>query len=32
MSNSLYPIFVKLESLSLLVIGGGKIALEKLNS
>ncbi|AQX08162.1 TSUP family transporter [Elizabethkingia ursingii] len=32
MSNSLYPIFVKLESLSLLVIGGGKIALEKLHS
>ncbi|MCT3960357.1 TSUP family transporter [Elizabethkingia anophelis] len=32
MSNSLYPIFVKLETLSLLIIGGGKIALEKLNS
>ncbi|MCT4205431.1 TSUP family transporter [Elizabethkingia anophelis] len=32
MSNSLYPIFVKLETLSLLIIGGGKVALEKLNS
>ncbi|MDX8573051.1 TSUP family transporter [Elizabethkingia sp. HX QKY] len=32
MSNSLYPIFVKLETLSLLVIGGGKVALEKLDS
>ncbi|HFK5586577.1 TPA: TSUP family transporter [Elizabethkingia anophelis] len=32
MSNSLYPIFVKLETLSLLIIGGGKIALEKLDS
>ena len=32
MSNSLYPIFLKLEQLSLLVIGGGNIALEKLES
>lgn len=32
MSNSLYPIFLKLEELSLLIIGGGKIALEKLES
>lgn len=32
MSNSLYPIFLKLENLSLLIIGGGKVALEKLES
>lgn len=32
MSNSLYPIFLKLEKLSLLIIGGGKVALEKLES
>lgn len=32
MSNSLYPVFLKLEKLSLLIIGGGKIALEKLES
>ncbi|MBV8327262.1 TSUP family transporter [Chryseobacterium sp.] len=32
MSNSLYPIFLKLENLSLLIIGGGKIALEKMES
>lgn len=32
MSNALYPIFLKLENLSLLIIGGGKIALEKLES
>lgn len=32
MSNSLYPIFLKLEELSLLIIGGGNIALEKLES
>lgn len=32
MSNSLYPVFLKLEQLSLLIIGGGKIALEKLES
>jgi siroheme synthase (precorrin-2 oxidase/ferrochelatase) len=29
MSNALYPIFLKLENLSLLIIGG-KVALEKL--
>ncbi|NIF05141.1 TSUP family transporter [Chryseobacterium sp. Tr-659] len=32
MSNSLYPIFLKLEKLSLLIIGGGHVALEKLES
>lgn len=32
MSNSLYPIFLKLETLSLLIIGGGKASLEKLES
>ncbi|WP_262483556.1 NAD(P)-dependent oxidoreductase [Chryseobacterium sp. P1-3] len=32
MSNTLYPIFLKLEELSLLIIGGGNIALEKLQS
>ncbi len=32
MSNSLYPIFLKLENLSLLIIGGGNVALEKLES
>lgn len=32
MSNPLYPIFLKLEDLSLLIIGGGNIALEKLES
>ncbi|EJL70825.1 TSUP family transporter [Chryseobacterium populi] len=32
MKNALYPVFLKLETLSLLVIGGGKIALEKLES
>ncbi|MEG0925441.1 TSUP family transporter [Chryseobacterium sp.] len=32
MSNSLYPVFLKLEKLSLLIIGGGNIALEKLES
>ncbi|WP_345988197.1 TSUP family transporter [Chryseobacterium sp. Chry.R1] len=32
MSNSLYPIFLKLEQLSLLIIGGGRVALEKLES
>lgn len=32
MSNSLYPIFLKLETLSLLIIGGGKVSLEKLES
>ncbi|UKB86273.1 TSUP family transporter [Chryseobacterium sp. MEBOG06] len=32
MNNSLYPIFLKLETLSLLIVGGGKVALEKLDS
>ncbi|REC45407.1 TSUP family transporter [Chryseobacterium pennipullorum] len=32
MSNSLYPIFLKLETLSLLIIGGGRVSLEKLES
>jgi siroheme synthase-like protein len=30
--NRLYPIFVKLEELDLLLVGGGNVALEKLNS
>ena len=30
--NHLYPIFVKLEELELLLVGGGNVALEKLNS
>ncbi|MCO6501169.1 MAG: bifunctional precorrin-2 dehydrogenase/sirohydrochlorin ferrochelatase [Vicingus serpentipes] len=30
--NSLYPIFLKLEELDVLIIGGGNIALEKLGS
>ncbi len=32
MSNTLYPVFLKLEKLSLLIIGGGNIAFEKLES
>ena len=31
-SNHLFPVFLKLEELSLLVIGGGNVAFEKLNS
>lgn len=31
-NNSLYPIFLKLEKLKILIVGGGKVALEKLNS
>jgi uncharacterized protein len=31
-TNKLFPIFLKLESLSVLVVGGGKIGLEKLNA
>ncbi|AWU44009.1 bifunctional precorrin-2 dehydrogenase/sirohydrochlorin ferrochelatase [Blattabacterium sp. (Cryptocercus kyebangensis)] len=31
-NNRLFPIFLKLEKLSLLIIGGGKTALEKLNT
>jgi hypothetical protein len=30
--NSLFPVFLKLEDLSLLIIGGGNVALEKLNA
>ncbi|QCX53571.1 TSUP family transporter [Elizabethkingia sp. JS20170427COW] len=30
--NTLYPIFLKLNTLRLLVVGGGKVALEKLHS
>lgn len=31
-SNNLFPVFLKLENLRLLLVGGGKVALEKLNS
>ncbi len=31
-SNHLFPVFLKLETLSLLIIGGGKVALEKLHA
>jgi len=30
--NALFPIFLKLEELSLLIVGGGKVALEKLHA
>src|SRR5256885_894028 len=30
--NNLYPIFLKLENMCLLIVGGGNVALEKLNS
>lgn len=30
--NTLFPVFLKLESLKLLIIGGGNVALEKLNA
>jgi len=30
--NNLFPIFIKLEGLRLLVVGGGRVALEKLNA
>ncbi len=30
--NSLFPVFLKLENLRLLIVGGGKVALEKLNA
>jgi siroheme synthase-like protein len=30
--NNLYPIFLKLEEMRLLIVGGGNVALEKLNS
>ena len=31
-SNRLFPVFLKLETLSLLIVGGGKVALEKLHA
>lgn len=31
-TNKLFPVFLKLESLSVLIVGGGKIGLEKLNA
>ncbi|MCD2425035.1 TSUP family transporter [Niabella pedocola] len=31
-SNTLFPVFLKLEALQLLIIGGGKVALEKLGA
>lgn len=31
-NNNLFPVFLKLENLSLLIIGGGNVALEKLNA
>jgi siroheme synthase (precorrin-2 oxidase/ferrochelatase) len=31
-SNQLFPVFLKLEALSVLVIGGGNVALEKLQA
>src|SRR5882757_8425977 len=30
--NRLFPVFLKLEQLSLLIVGGGKVALEKLHA
>ena len=30
--NNLFPIFLKLEKLKLLIVGGGKVALEKLHA
>ena len=30
--NNLYPVFLKLENFKLLIVGGGKVALEKINS
>ena len=30
--NNLFPIFLKLETLQTLLVGGGKVALEKLNA
>lgn len=30
--NNLFPVFLKLENLSILIIGGGNVALEKLNA
>ncbi len=31
MSNNLYPVFLKVHKLNLLIVGGGEVALEKLN-
>ena len=31
-SNTLFPVFLKLEKMKLLIVGGGKIGLEKLNA
>ena len=31
-SNRLFPVFLKIETLSLLIVGGGKVALEKLQA
>lgn len=31
-SNNLFPVFLKLETLRLLIVGGGKVALEKLHA
>ncbi|MBP6732870.1 MAG: NAD(P)-dependent oxidoreductase, partial [Chitinophagales bacterium] len=31
MSNLLYPVFLKLDKLQLLVVGGGNVAAEKLS-
>jgi len=31
-NNRLFPVFIKLEQLSLLIVGGGKVALEKLHA
>ena len=31
-ANTLYPIFLKLEEMRLLIVGGGNVAMEKLNS
>jgi siroheme synthase-like protein len=31
-SNKLFPIFLKLESINILVVGGGKVALEKMSA
>ena len=30
--NNLFPVFLKLENLRLLIVGGGKVALEKLHA
>src|ERR1041385_6629053 len=30
--NNLFPVFLKLENLKLLIVGGGNVALEKINA